>query len=130
MIKKFFRLLTIVMTFTLLLAGCSTASSNAAKKSSTENTATVTYTLKQNNKQFAKKTVTVKKTATVLTGLEKAWTVKQSKGFVTAIDGKSQNPVKKTYWLYTVNGKSATKGVTQTKVANKDKIVFSLTPTK
>lgn len=39
----------------------------------------------------------------------KGWKVKQTKGFITSIDGKSQNPKKKIYWTYTINGKWAKK---------------------
>ena len=72
------------------------------------------------------KTVKVPKKSKVITGLKKAWKVQETKGFITAIDGKKQNPKKKIYWTYTINGKWATKGVNQQKVANKDKVKFTL----
>ncbi|GAF38763.1 hypothetical protein FC83_GL002030 [Agrilactobacillus composti DSM 18527 = JCM 14202] len=89
-------------------------------------TITTTYTLKQGKKTISKKTTKVAKNATVLTGLKKNWSVKQSKGFVTAIDGHKQNTKQKLYWTYTINGKMASKGVTQQKLQNNDKVVFNL----
>ena len=92
----------------------------------TERTVTVTYVLQRNSKQFARKKVHVKQGAVVLTGLKHAWHVRMKKGMVTAIDGRSQNTAKKTYWMYKVDGKEATKGVTQEKVRNHDTVTFNL----
>lgn len=86
----------------------------------------VTYTLKKNKKTLSKKTVTVKKNSTVLTGLKKNWPVQLNKGFVTTIDHQKQNTKKKLYWTYTINGKMATKGVKSQKLKANDKVVFTL----
>ena len=109
--KHKFSLLFIIVTFlTLFLTGCSNNSSSTAKKSS-NNQITVNYTLKQGKKTVSDKSVKIpKKKAKVITGLKKAWKVQETKGFITSIDGKKQNPKKKIYWTYTINGKWATKG--------------------
>lgn len=91
------------------------------------NTVKVTYTLKQNNKQFANKKVTVKENATVLDGLKKGWKTKiVDKDMVAAIDGKSQNKNKQVYWTYTINGQSSNKSVMQQHVKNNDHVIFNL----
>lgn len=92
----------------------------------TGRTVTDVYVLQRNSKQFARKKVHVKQGAVVLTGLKHAWHVRMKKGMVTAIDGRSQNTAKKTYWMYKVDGKEATKGVTQEKVRNHDTVTFNL----
>ena len=66
-----------ILTFTL--AGCSNNKSTQTKKN---NQISVTYTLKDNKKTLDSKTVKVNKKAKVLTGLQKAWKVKQTKGFI------------------------------------------------
>lgn len=114
-----------ILTFTL--AGCSNNKPTQTKKN---NQISVTYTLKDNKKTLDSKTVKVNKKAKVLTGLQKAWKVKQTKGFITSIDGHSQNPKKKIYWTYTINGKWAQKGANQQVVNNKDKIKFTLAKVK
>ncbi|ERL64625.1 hypothetical protein L248_0809 [Schleiferilactobacillus shenzhenensis LY-73] len=130
MVKKIVRNLLVLFGFVLLLSGCSTGASAQSQKKAPA-TVTVTYTLQQNKKTFAQKKIQVpKKDAVVLTGLKKGWHVKESKGFITSIAGKSQNVAKKTYWLYTVNGKMATKGASQEKVKARDRVVFNLAPTK
>ena len=103
-----------ILTFTL--AGCSNNKSAQTKKN--------------NKKTLDSKTVKVNKKAKVLTGLQKAWKVKQTKGFITSIDGHSQNPKKKIYWTYTINGKWAQKGANQQVVNNKDKVKFTLAKVK
>lgn len=123
--KKITAVLATATIFTFTLTGCS--NNNSSKNAKKDNQITVTYTLREGKKEFATKKVTLpKKNAKVMTGLQKAWKVKQTKGFITSIDGKSQNPKKKIYWTYTVNDKYANKGATQYIVHNKDKVKFTL----
>lgn len=130
MLKKALRSLVVFFAAMFVLAGCSNNSSSVAKSSSKPNQIVVTYQLKQNGKAFAKKKITQPKKSVVMTGLKKGWSVKASKGFITEIAGKKQNVAKKTYWLYTINGKMAKKGATTQPVKNHDKVVFDLSVTK
>lgn len=128
--RRFSLFLTIVAFLTLVLTGCSSNNSSNAKNTA-KNQISVNYTLKEGKKTVDTKTVKIpKKKAKVITGLKKAWKVQETKGFVTAIDGKKQNPKKKIYWTYTINGKWASKGVDLQSVANKDKIKFTLDKVK
>lgn len=86
----------------------------------------VSYTLNVNNKNAKTKTVKLPKNSTVMKGLKKLWKVKSTEGFITSIDGKSQDKEKNIYWTYTINGKFANKGAAEQKLANKDKIKFTL----
>lgn len=130
MLKKALRSLVVFFAVMFVLAGCSNSSNSAAKSSSKPNQIVVTYQLKENGKAFAKKKITQPKKSVVMTGLKKGWSVKASKGFITEIAGKKQNVAKKTYWLYTINGKMAKKGATTQPVKNHDKVVFDLSVTK
>ncbi|MFT8337946.1 DUF4430 domain-containing protein [Schleiferilactobacillus harbinensis] len=126
--KKMIPTVLVLFGLLALLAGCTAASQ---PKHAAVATISVTYELRKNNQAFAKKTIQVpKNNAVVLTGLKKGWSVKAANGFITSIAGKSQNTAKKVYWLYTVNGKMASKGAAQQKVQAKDKVVFNLAPTK
>lgn len=130
MLKKVLRSLVVFFTAMLVLTGCSSSASSTAKSSSKPNQIVVTYQLKENGKSFANKKITQPKKSVVMTGLKKGWKVKASKGFITEIAGKKQNVAKKTYWLYTINGKMAKKGASQQPVKNHDKVVFDLSVTK
>lgn len=96
----------------------------SAKENS--NTITATYTLKEGKTQLSQKKVTLKKNDKVITGMKKVWKVKESKGFITSINGKQQNEKKNLYWTYTINGKSAEKLATKQIVHNHDQIQFTL----
>ncbi|MDM8333191.1 DUF4430 domain-containing protein [Limosilactobacillus panis] len=118
----------LVGALTVLLAcWCLNGIGGHSTTANASNTVKVTYTLKQNNKQFANKKVTVKENATVLDGLKKGWKTKiVDKDMVAAIDGKSQNKNKQVYWTYTINGQSSNKSVMQQHVKNNDHVVFNL----
>lgn len=118
----------IATIFSFTLAGCQ--NNQSSPKPKVRNQVAVTYTLNENKKNIEKKVIKVPKKSTVMTGLKKAWKVSSHEGFITAIDGKKQNPKQKIYWTYTINGKYATKGATQQKVANNDKIKFTLAKMK
>ena len=130
MLKKVLRSLVVFFTAMLVLTGCSSSASSTAKSSSKPNQIVVTYQLKENGKAFANKKITQPKKCVVMTGLKQGWKVKASKGFITEIAGKKLNVAKKTYWLYTINGKMAKKGASQQPVKNHDKVVFDLSVTK
>ena len=101
------------MIFTaIFLVSCA----NTTQKNNSDNVIRVSYQIKKENKSLSKKTVTVKKGASVLTGLKKAWPVKTENKMVTKIDGHAQNPDLDQYWLYDINGKESKKGVDQQKL--------------
>lgn len=114
----------IATIFTFTLAGYE-GTQNVQKVDASSKIRT-TYTLKVNKKNYKKKTVKLPKNSTVMKGLKKLWSVKSTNGFITSIAGKRQNPAKKIYWTYTINGKFAQKGAAIQKLANKDKVVFTL----
>lgn len=125
--KKLVKKLGVLFTVLLLAIGATTAvSSNdaQAKRHHSSHTIRVTYTLKNNKRRIAKKTIHVKRHTTVLAGLRKCWKVKASNGFVTKIHGYSQNKGKRLYWTYTVNGKWAN-AANKVYLHNKDRIVWT-----
>jgi len=109
----------------LLLIGVIAPAATTTADAKTKNIK-VTYVLKKNKKQIAKKTVTLKKNATVMTGVKKGWKVTEKGGFISAIDGKKQNNKKKIYWTFTVNGKKVNVAANKKKLKNKDKVTFTL----
>lgn len=110
----------------LMLLGVFAPATATTDQAKSTNNIKVTYTLKKNKKQIAKKTVKLKKNATVTKGLKKAWKVTDKKGFITKIDGHKQNNKKKIYWTYTVNKKKVNVSADKKKLHNKDKVEFKL----
>lgn len=120
-VKK--KLVFLAMIFTaIFLVSCA----NTTQKNNSDNVIRVSYQIKKENKSLSKKTVTVKKGASVLTGLKNAWPVKTENKMVTKIDGHAQNPDLDQYWLYDINGKESKMGVDQQKLNDQDKVVFIL----
>ncbi|MFD1418685.1 DUF4430 domain-containing protein [Companilactobacillus keshanensis] len=115
-----------VLFMALLMLVSVIAPATATTADAKTNNIKVTYVLKKNKKQIAKKTVTLKKNATVMDGTKKAWKVTQKGGFISAIDGKKQNNKKKIYWTFTVNGKQVNVSADKKKLKNKDRVTFTL----
>ena len=108
--KKIATILTTTAIFSFTLTGCASHSATSNKQTTANRQITVSYTLKEGKKTLDFKKIKLpKKNPKVMNGLQKGWKVKQTKGFITSIDGKSQNPKKKIYWTYTINGKWAKK---------------------
>lgn len=61
---------------------------------------------------------------TVLDVLKANYKVKEKDGFITSIDGISQDETKGLYWMFKVNNKLAPKAANQIKVKKNDKIEF------
>ncbi|MBL3530504.1 DUF4430 domain-containing protein [Companilactobacillus zhachilii] len=109
-----------------MLLGVFAPAAATTVQASSNKTIKVTYTLKKNKKQIAKKTLKLKKGATVTTGLKKGWKVTDKKGFISEIDGHKQNNKKKIYWTYTVNKKQVNVSADKKKLKNKDHVEFKL----
>lgn len=114
-----------LLSLLMLLGVFAPATATTVQAKASENIK-ATYTLKKNKKKIAKKTITLKKNATVTDGLKKGWKVNDKGGFITAIDGHKQNSKKKIYWTFTVNGKQVNVSADKKKLHNKDKVVFKL----
>lgn len=83
----------------------------------------VTLILKT-EKESKKKAVNIQKGDTVLDVLEEVYPVQENDGFITEIDGISQDKDKGIYWMFDVNGKLGEKAANQLKVENGDEIKF------
>lgn len=83
----------------------------------------VTLILKT-EKESKKKSVNIQKGDTVLDVLEEVYPVQENDGFITEIDGISQDKDKGIYWMFDVNGKLGEKAANQLKVENGDEIKF------
>jgi len=114
------KILTAIFAFALLIglaAPLTTAQAATSKISAT-------YCVKDGNKQIAKKTCKFDKGTTVMTGLMKAWTVKEKDGKISSIDNCKASKNQK--WTYEINGKKESKKANHVKLAKNDKVTFKL----
>lgn len=103
--KKIIKLLC--LTFSLLcLAACQ--HNTSAQKSPSSKQATVRLIVKTGHGKTDEK-VTFKEGDTVMDVLKSNYKVKEKNGFITSIDGLSQDEKAGKYWMYNVNDKLAPK---------------------
>lgn len=122
--------LTTVLVLTLSLFGLVACGQSEASKLTSSTTkqesdvqGQVTLILKTEN-ESKKKSVDIKKGYTVMDVLKDVYDVKENGGFITEIDGVSQDTDKGIYWMFDVNGKLGEKAANQLKVKNGDEIKF------
>lgn len=85
-----------------------------------------TIVLQEDGKDFANQKVTFETGENLLEVLQKTFKVEEEKGFITEIEGRKQNQEKQKYWLFTIDGESATKGAAEIELKSGQKIVFHL----
>lgn len=93
---------------------------------STKQTIQATIRIKVEGKVIEEKNTSVQEKTTVYDLLKQEVSFVDDNGFITQIDEYKQNPQENKYWLYTINGKQAQKGVKDTFVKNNDNIEFTL----
>ena len=122
--KKISRLV-LSMTVLVTLTGCTQQEKSTTNKSTT-NELTVNIVLKEDHKEFDSKEISVSKQTVLYDVLKENYEIEDNDGFITSIDGHKQNEKDNKYWLYSINGKQAEKGVKETKVEDGDNVVFDL----
>lgn len=117
--KKLLLPLSLFLSF-LTLAACSVEDKEEASDD-VQYQATLVVTV---DGKEDKKTVTVEQGDSVMDVLEDHHKVEEEGGMVTAINGISQDPAAKTYWMYKVNDKMAEVGAEDLEVQEGDTIEF------
>lgn len=117
--KKLLLPLSLFLSF-LTLAACSMEDKEEASDD-VQYQATLVVTV---DGKEDKKTVTVEQGDSVMDVLEDHHQVEEEGGMVTAINGVSQDPAAKTYWMYKVNDKMAEVGAEDLEVQEGDTIEF------
>lgn len=118
-------ILTLVALVTLAACGQSEASNLTSSTTSqqTDIKGQVTLIL-QTDIESKKKSVDIKEGYTVMDVLKDVYEVKENGGFITEIDGISQDADQGIYWMFDVNGKLGEKMANQLKVKDGDEIKF------
>lgn len=118
--KKLYEFL-VLTGIVLFLAACSDSESNSSAKTSED--FQVRLIVKTGSDKTDEK-VSFKKGDTVMDVLKANYKVKEKDGFITAIDGLSQDKKAGRYWMFDVNNKLASKSADKIKVKDGDKIEF------
>ncbi|WEV45597.1 DUF4430 domain-containing protein [Streptococcaceae bacterium ESL0687] len=127
------KLMTLVLIGLSLfsLTGClnktSTSQEASISSSSEEQIGDVTLIIRFDDgseKEFKNQPITAN--TTVLDLLKSCVEVKDDKGFITEIDNVKQDEAAKKYWLYEINDQMASKGASEQKLKDRDKVIFEL----
>ncbi|MBM7636355.1 DUF4430 domain-containing protein [Streptococcus saliviloxodontae] len=123
--KKLRNLLVLSLSLFLLVA-CSNVTESQSKSSTSSSSqvkSSFTLTIEANNSK-KEETLTFTSGQTVMDALKANHNVEEKDGFITAIDGVSQDESKGLYWMFEVNGEMAPKAANQIKLAKGDKVRF------
>lgn len=123
--------LTALALAVVTLAACSTSNTTSTSASLEASTSKVeelkaTFIIKESEDKVTKKEVTFTQDQTVMEVMKKEFKLEEKDGFITSIDGVSQDEATKTYWMYNVNGEMAPKMASETKLSAGDTVEFYL----
>lgn len=123
--KKRFLNLLLLLVVAITFVGCK---NNSATDSTTSNKYSLEATIEliEDGESFKKETLNFNDGEKLLDVMKRNLEVEEKDGFITSIEGHSQDENSKKYWLYTVNGDMAEVGANQLELHDKDKVVFTL----
>lgn len=105
-----------------LMVGC-----HAADKNTEAGEVTITISEDNQETMIAEKTVELGEEITVLELLKKHFDVEEEQGgFITSIEGVTQNVESNHYWIYEVNGEAANVGAGDYELEPNDEVNFDL----
>ena len=115
-----------------LASGCTipanevTLTTTAAQESVAPVEQTATIILQEDGKEITKEVVSFEPGAVVFDVMDEHFEIVHQDGFITSIDGMTQDEAANKYWLYDINGEMALKGAKEIKLQAGDEILFKL----
>ncbi|KAF1295566.1 hypothetical protein BAU15_03205 [Enterococcus sp. JM4C] len=125
----------LVIFSTTTLAGCTTNSTQTTASSTKETTAisssqekqvTVNVILTVAGEEKKSETLTANEGANLLDTLKSNFTIEETDGFITSIDGDAQDEAAGKYWLFTINDEMSQVGAAEVILKEGDTIHFTL----
>ncbi len=120
------RLLSIALLLTVVLTFVGCKNNSNTDSTSSEYKLQATIELIEDGESFKKETLSFNEGEKLLDVMKRNLEVSEKDGFITSIEGHSQDENSNKYWLYTVNGKMAEVGANQFELHDKDEVVFTL----
>ncbi|MGM0217709.1 DUF4430 domain-containing protein [Enterococcus sp. AZ126] len=123
--KKIIKTAMIVMVL-FLLGACGKTTDEKDQTKTNEDQLKVTIILKEDDKEFDKKEVKVKKDESLQTVMETNYKIEMAKDFISGIDGHLQDAKASKYWMYDVNGKQPDVGAVEYFLKDGDTVTWTL----
>ncbi|QTM99695.1 DUF4430 domain-containing protein [Sediminibacillus dalangtanensis] len=86
----------------------------------------VTISEDEGENVITEKEVEIEEGAILLDVMKENFEVEEADGFITSIEGVSQNEEEGKYWMYTVNGEMAEVGANEYELSPEDEVTFDL----
>ena len=115
-----------------LISGCTTPANEATLTTTTTQESvspveqTATIILQEDGKEITKEVVSFEPGAVVFDVMDEHFEIVHQDGFITSIDGMTQDEAANKYWLYDINGEMALKGAKELALQDGDEILFKL----
>ena len=115
-----------------LASGCTTQANEATLTTTTTQESvspveqTATIILQEDGKEITKEVVSFEPGAVVFDVMDEHFEIVHQDGFITSIDGMTQDEAANKYWLYDINGEMALKGAKELALQDGDEILFKL----
>lgn len=115
-----------------LISGCTTQANEATLTTTTTQESvspveqTATIILQEDGKEITKEVVSFEPGAVVFDVMDEHFEIVHQDGFITSIDGMTQDEAANKYWLYDINGEMALKGAKELALQAGDEILFKL----
>ena len=115
-----------------LISGCTTPANEATLTTTTTQESvspveqTATIILQEDGKEITKEVVSFEPGAVVFDVMDEHFEIVHQDGFITSIDGMTQDEAANKYWLYDINGEMALKGAKELALQAGDEILFKL----
>ena len=115
-----------------LASGCTTPANEvtltttATQESVSPVEQTATIILQEDGKEITKEVVSFEPGAVVFDVMDEHFKIVHQDGFITSIDGMTQDEAANKYWLYDINGEMALKGAKEIALQAGDEILFKL----
>ena len=115
-----------------LASGCTTPANEvtltttATQESVSPVEQTATIILQEDGKEITKEVVSFEPGAVVFDVMDEHFKIVHQDGFITSIDGMTQDEAANKYWLYDINGEMALKGAKELALQDGDEILFKL----
>lgn len=115
-----------------LVSGCTTLANEATLTTTTTQESvspveqTATIILQEDGKEITKEVVSFEPGAVVFDVMDEHFEIVHQDGFITSIDGMTQDEAANKYWLYDINGEMALKGAKELALQDGDEILFKL----
>ena len=124
-IKNKLLFMFLIFSLSVFFVGCNKTDKDIVTDSTTKDFS-ISIVVKDHDEEIFNKEIEVVSGKILLSILNENLKIEEENGFITSIEGRSQNPEENIYWLYFINGEFAEVGANVYEVKENDKIEFNL----